>query len=158
MNTFQAMELFADQLRRNVKNGKTYKTKVIVTPSSVGERGLVLKVTLAKTLPEKDYQAKANMRGLKLRLQVAGRIESHTGLKQACEMIENLDSYLLKENLRLEKKTENGDILRIKNTRITQILSEDDSFVDSPDSIEVQDVEDNRIVVIEFPMEDENET
>jgi hypothetical protein len=54
------MQLFADQLKRNVINGKKYKTKVVVTPSSVSEKGVILKVSLLKTVPDKTYQAKQN--------------------------------------------------------------------------------------------------
>ena len=58
MTSFDAMNLFAEQLKRNVINGKKYKTKVVVTPSSVSEKGVILKVSLLKTVPDKTYQAK----------------------------------------------------------------------------------------------------
>jgi hypothetical protein len=49
--------------------------------------------------------------------------------------------------LRLE--TESG--LGIPNSRIIQTISEEDSFIDGPDSIAVQDVQDDRIIIITFP-------
>lgn len=157
MTSFDAMNLFADQLKRNVINGKKYKTKVVVTPSSVSEKGVILKVSLLKTTPDKTYQAKTKQRTVRLRVQVAGRAESQTGLQQAVELIENLDKYLDSENLRLEEPIEAANeqsFAKIPNTRITQTLSPEDSFIDSPDSTSVQDVEDNRTVEITIPMEE----
>lgn len=158
MTSFDAMNLFAEQLKRNVINGKKYKTKVVVTPSSVSEKGVILKVSLLKTVPDKTYQAKSKQRTVRLRVQVVGRAESQTGLQQAVELIENLDKYLESENLRLEEPIEasNGmqGFSKIPNTRITQTLSPEDSFIDSPDSTSVQDVEDNRIIDITIPMEE----
>lgn len=160
MTSFDAMNLFAEQLKRNVANGKNYKTKVVVTPSSISEKGVVLKVSLLKTVPDQTYQAKSKQRTVRLRVQVAGRAESQTGLKQAVELIENLDKYLMLENLRLEEdktvESSNGmqSFVKIPNTRITQTLSPEDSFIDSPDSTSVQDVEDNRIIDITIPMEE----
>ena len=158
MTSFKAMQLFADQLKRNVINGKKYKTKVVVTPSSVSEKGVILKVSLLKTVPDKTYQAKTKQRTVRLRVQVSGRVESQTGLQQAVELIENLDNYLVSENLRLEEPIEaaNGmqSFAKIPNTRITQTLSLEDSFIDSPDSTSVQDVEDNRTIEITIPMEE----
>ena len=160
MTSFDAMQLFADQLKRNVINGKKYKTKVVVTPSSVSEKGVILKVSLLKTVPDKTYHAKTKQRTVRLRVQVAGRAESQTGLQQAVELIENLDKYLMSENLRLEEnntvESSNGmqSFAKIPNTRITQTLSPEDSFIDSPDSTAVQDVEDNRIIDITIPMEE----
>lgn len=158
MTSFDAMNLFAEQLKRNVANGKNYKTKVVVTPSSISEKGVVLKVSLLKTVPDQTYQAKSKQRTVRLRVQVAGRAESQTGLQQAVELIENLDKYLESENLRLEEPIEaaNGmqSFAKIPNTRITQNLSLEDSFIDSPDSTAVQDVEDNRAIEITIPMEE----
>lgn len=160
MTSFDAMNLFAEQLKRNVANGKNYKTKVVVTPSSISEKGVVLKVSLLKTVPDQTYQAKSKQRTVRLRVQVAGRAESQTGLQQAVELIENLDKYLMSENLRLEEdktvESSNGmqSFVKIPNTRIIQTLSSEDSFIDSPDSTSVQDVEDNRIIDITIPMEE----
>lgn len=156
MTSFDAMQLFAEQLKRNVINGKKYKTKVVITPSSVSEKGVILKVSLLKTVPDKTYQAKTKQRTVRLRVQVAGRAESQTGLQQAVELIENLDKYLDSENLRLEEPIEAAmqGFVKIPNTRIIQTLSSEDSFIDSPDSTSVQDVEDNRTVEITIPMEE----
>lgn len=158
MTSFDAMNLFAEQLKRNVTNGTKYKTKVVVTPSSVSEKGVILKVSLLKSVPDKTYQAKTKQRTVRLRVQVSGRVESQTGLQQAVELIENLDKYLDSENLRLEEPIEasNGmqGFSKIPNTRIKQTLSPEDSFIDSPDSTSVQDVEDNRTIDITIPMEE----
>lgn len=158
MTSFDAMNLFADQLKRNVANGTKYKTKVVITPSSISEKGVILKVSLLKSVPDKTYQAKTKQRIVRLRVQVTGRVESQTGLQQAVELIENLDKYLDSENLRLEEPIEasNGmqSVSKIPNTRIKQTLSPEDSFIDSPDSTSVQDVEDNRIIDITIPMEE----
>lgn len=158
MTSYDAMNLFAAQLQRNVIDGKKYKTKVVITPSSIAEKGVILKVSLLKTTPDATYQAKTKQRTVRLRVQVSGRAESQTGLQQAVELIENLDKYLLQDCLRLEGELiegENGmnSFQKIPNTRIVQTLSPEDSFIDSPDSTAVQDVEDNRIITITIPME-----
>lgn len=158
MTSYDAMNLFAAQLQRNVIDGKKYKTKVVITPSSIAEKGAVLKVSLLKTTPDAAYQAKTKQRTVRLRVQVSGRAESQTGLQQAVELIENLDKYLLQDCLRLEGELVEGEngmnsFQKIPNTRIVQTLSPEDSFIDSPDSTAVQDVEDNRIITITIPME-----
>lgn len=158
MTSYDAMNLFAAQLQRNVIDGKKYKTKVVITPSSIAEKGVVLKVSLLKTTPDAAYQAKTKQRTVRLRVQVSGRAESQTGLQQAVELIENLDKYLLQDCLRLEGELVEGEngmnsFQKIPNTRIVQTLSPEDSFIDSPDSTAVQDVEDNRIITITIPME-----
>lgn len=158
MTSYDAMNLFAAQLQRNVIDGKKYKTKVVITPSSIAEKGVVLKVSLLKTTPDATYQAKTKQRTVRLRVQVSGRAESQTGLQQAVELIENLDKYLLQDCLRLEGELVEGEngmnsFQKIPNTRIVQTLSPEDSFIDSPDSTAVQDVEDNRIITITIPME-----
>ena len=43
----------------------------------------------------------------------------------------------------------------IANTRIMQRLSQEDSFVDSPDSTELVNADDDRIVLITIPQEAE---
>ena len=42
-------------------------------------------------------------------------------------------------------------ISKIPNTRIRQVVSPDDSFIDSPDSVAVQDIEDVRFIYITVP-------
>ena len=74
-----------------------------------------------------------------------------TGLQQAITAIEALDRYLSNWNLRLEVPDENGKIKYIANSRIIQAISQEDSFIDSPDSTAVQDVQDDRIVTITIP-------
>lgn len=157
MTSYDVMILFAAQLKRNIASSELCKTKVVVLPASIKEKGAVLKVSLAKTTPEKEYQAKQKTRRVKLRVSVAGSVESHTGLKQAVELIEKLDKYLSSESLRLEETAEGENPVRtvskIPNTRIQQIVSQEDSFVSNPDSTDVQDVQDDRTVIITFPEE-----
>ena len=146
LNSFEALNAFAKQLERNI-SGKSFHTKVIVTPSSVNEKGVVIKVSLLKTFVQPQPPAARSSRTLRVRVTVSGTAESMTGLKQALEAIEAIDNYLLSPNLRLE--TEDSE--RIPNSRIIQQVSEEDSFIDSPDSIAVQDVQDDRIVIITIP-------
>ena len=153
LNSFDALNAFAKQLERNIA-GKEFKTKVIVTPSSVNEAGVVIKVSLLKTFIPVEVPAAKSSRTLRVRVSVCGRAESMTGLKQAVEAIEAIDSYLLSDGLRLEK-TEDWGPVKIPNSRIIQFISEEDSFMDGVDSIKVQDVQDDRIVVITFPRGEE---
>ena len=119
----------------------------MVTPSPVRDRGVVIKVSLLKTYVQNQPPAARAVRTLRARVTVAGTAESMTGLKQALEAIEAIDSYLMSPNLRLE--TEGGE--RVPNSRIVQQISEEDSFIDAPDSTSVQDVQDDRIVIITIP-------
>lgn len=77
-----------------------------------------------------------------------------TGLQQALEAIELLDDYLREPDIRLEEVVENDkamqSVRRIPNTRIIQQVSKEDSFVSDPASDEVQQVDDDRIVLITF--------
>jgi hypothetical protein len=146
LNSFDALNAFAAQLERRV-GGEGFHTKVVVTPSSVNEKGVVIKVSLLKTFIQSEPPAERSSRTLRLRVSVAGAAESMTGLKQATEAIEALDDYLLSSNLRLETEDGSG----VPNSRIIQAISEEDSFVDSPDSTAVQDVQDDRIVLITIP-------
>ena len=146
LNSFEALNAFAKQLERNI-GGKSFHTKVIVTPSSVNEKGVVIKVSLLKTYIHAEPPAARSGRTLRVRVTAAGTAESMTGLKQALEAIEAIDSYLMSPNLRLE--TEGGE--RVPNSRIVQQISEEDSFIDAPDSTSVQDVQDDRIVIITIP-------
>jgi hypothetical protein len=86
-------------------------------------------------------------RMLRVRLQVAGTAESMTGLEQALDAIEALDRYLVAPGLRLEAETGEG----VPDSRIIQEISREDSFFDDPDSTDVQDVKDDRIVTITIP-------
>jgi hypothetical protein len=82
-----------------------------------------------------------------------------TGLKQAVEAIEAVDRYLMTPRLRLEApgvvRNAAGDMIQdiigVPNSRIIQMISQEDSFMDSPDSTAVQDVQDDRIVLITIP-------
>ena len=157
MTSYKAMESFIAQLRR-LSDGTTFKTKVVLTPSSIKESGLVYKVSLLKTWLDESTPAGKKTRYVKLRLAVCGTIESSTGLQQATEAIEKLDDYFTSQNLRLEETVESENsmtaIRKIPNTRLLQALSKEDSFVDVPDSTEVQDVEDVRTVTITVPAGD----
>ena len=157
MTSFNVMNLFVSQLKRNIASSERCKTKIIITPSSVNEKGIVIKVSLLKTAPEQVYQAKRNARSVRLRVSVSGTVESLTGLEQAVELIQKLDSYLSTENLRLEETVEGENsmqtVSKIPNTRIQQIISNEDSFFLNPDSTDVQDVQDDRTVIITVPEE-----
>lgn len=150
LSSFEVLYAFASQLERNITDER-FHTKVIVTPSSIDEKGLVIKVSLLKTFIPAITPASRNERTLRIRVSVAGSAESHTGMEQALAAIEALDRYLVTPGLRLEVTGENGVIRGVPNSRITQAISEEDSFIDSPDSVSVQDVQDDRIVVITIP-------
>jgi hypothetical protein len=146
LTSFEALGLFAKQLERHI-GGDSFHTKVVVTPSSVNEKGVVIKVSLLKTFTSDKPATARFTRTLRLRVSVAGSAQSMTGLQQASEAIEAIDGYLTSGNLRLETAEGEG----IPNTRILQQISEEDSFMDSPDSTSVQDVQDDRIVIITIP-------
>lgn len=157
MKSYDVMTLFAQQLERSIASSDECKTKVVITPSSVNEKGVVIKVSLLKTFPDKEYQAKSKARSVRLRVSVCGTVESQTGLKMATVLIEKLDDFFEQENLRLEEIVEGENSLqsvrKIPNTRITQQISKEDSFFSNPDSTDVQDVQDDRTVIITVPEE-----
>lgn len=154
MTSFRALRLFQEQISR-LTGGSRFKMKVVLTPSSVNEAGAVVKVSLLKSVKDTRTKAAKGTRTLKIRLAVSGRIESLTGLEQALEAIERLDTYFESEDLRLEETVEGENsmqsVRKIPNTRIRQVTSPDDSFIDSPDSIAVQDIEDVRYIYITIP-------
>jgi hypothetical protein len=145
LNSFEALCAFAKQIERHV-SGEGFHTKVVVTPSSLSEKGVAIKVSLLKTFVQDRPQGIRTSRVLRVRVSVAGTAESMTGLRQALEAIEALDRYLLSPGLRLE-----ADGGAVPNSRIIQEISQEDSFIDSPDSTNVQDVQDDRIVTITIP-------
>jgi hypothetical protein len=149
LNSYDALHAFASQLERNI-TCKNSSTKVVVTPSSVKEKGLVIKVSVLKTFLQSEPKLIHASRMLRVRVSVAGTAESHTGLCQALEAIEALDQFFAKNNLRLEVP-ENGHCKRVPNSRIQQTVSQEDSFFDSPDSTEVQEVQDDRFITITIP-------
>jgi hypothetical protein len=146
LNSFEALNAFAKQLQRHV-GGEGFKTKIVVTPSPVNEKGVAIKLSLLKTFAQGEPPAARESRTLRVRVSVAGAAESMTGLKQAAEAIEAVDAYLMSADLRLETEDGSG----IPNSRIIQIISQEDSFIDSPDSASVQYVQDDRIVLITIP-------
>jgi hypothetical protein len=150
LNSFDALNAFAKQLERNISSD-SFHTKVVVTPSSVNEAGVVIKVSLLKTYVQAQPPAARSSRTLRVRVSVAGTATSMTGLKQATMAIEALDEFFLRNSLRLEVQDKDDVIKLIPNSRIIQNISEDDSFIDSPDSTTVQDVQDDRIVIITIP-------
>jgi hypothetical protein len=152
LNSFEALRAFAAQLERHVASER-FHTKVVLTPSSVDEPGMVIKVSLLKSYIQTVPRMIHASRMLRVRLSVAGAAESPTGLEQALAAIEALDRYLVSDNLRLETETEDGTIAGVPNSRIIQTISQEDSFFDNPNSTEVQDVEDNRIITITIPEE-----
>ena len=151
MTSFKALRLFQEQLSR-LTGGSRFKMKVVLTPSSVNEAGAVVKVSLLKSVKDTRTKAAKGTRTLKIRLAVSGRIESLTGLEQALEAIERLDTYFESEDLRLEETVEGENsmqsVRKIPNTRIRQVTSPDDSFIDSPDSVAVQDIDDVRFIYL----------
>lgn len=157
MKSYDVMTLFAQQLERSIASSDECKTKVVITPSSVNEKGVVIKVSLLKTFRDKKYQAKSKTRSVRLRVSVCGTVESQTGLKMATVLIEKLDDFFEQDSLRLEEIVEGENsmqILRkIPNTRIAQRISEEDSFLYNPDSTSVQDIQDDRMVTITFQEE-----
>ena len=150
LNSYEVLNAFAGQLQRNV-TGEGFKTKVIVTPSSIKEAGVVINVSLLKTFIPVDVPAGKASRTLRLRVSVAGRAESMTGLHQALCAIEALDEFFLRDSIRLEAPHPDGTVRGVPNSRIIQYVSEEDSFTDDPDSTSVQYVQDDRIVIITFP-------
>ena len=42
-------------------------------------------------------------------------------------------------------------VRKVANTRIRQVTSPDDSFIDNPDSVSVQDIEDVRYIYLTIP-------
>ena len=157
MKSYDVMTLFAQQLERSIASSDECKTKVVITPSSVNEKGVVIKVSLLKTFRDKEYQAKSKARSVRLRVSVCGTVESQTGLKMATVLIEKLDDFFEQENLRLEEIVEGANsmqaVRKIPNTRITHQISKEDSFFSNPDSTDVQDVQDDRTVIITVPEE-----
>lgn len=155
MESFNAVVMVADQILRNVANGKKYKTKVVVTPTAVSEGGVIVKVSPLSSTLDTRSPATARTRTVRVRVSVSGRVESHTGLAQAMELIEKLDRYFNSpEGKRLERSKKDGKNLvfeAVANTRIVQSLSAEDSFIDSPDSTAVQDIQDDRILTITIP-------
>lgn len=155
MESFDAVVMVADQILRHVANGKKYKTKVVVTPSAVSEGGVIVKVSALSSTLDTRSQASSKTRTVRVRVSVCGRVESHTGLAQAMELIEKLDRYFNSpEGKRLERSKKDGKNLvfePVPNTRIIQSLSAEDSFIDSPDSTAVQDIQDDRILTITIP-------
>lgn len=155
MESFDAVVMVADQILRNVANGKKYKTKVVVTPTAVSEGGVIVKVSALNSTLDTRSQASSKTRTVRVRVSVSGRVESHTGLAQAMELIEKLDRYFNSpEGKRLERSKKDGKNLvfePVPNTRIIQSLSAEDSFIDSPDSTAVQDIQDDRILTITIP-------
>ncbi len=157
MKSYDVMTLFAQQLERSIASSDECKTKVVITPSSVNEKGVVIKVSLLKTFPDKEYQAKSKARSVRLRVSVCGTVESQTGLKMATVLIEKLDDFFDQDSLRMEEIVEGENsmqiIRKIPNTRIAQRISEEDSFLYNPDSTSVQDIQDDRMVTITFQEE-----
>ena len=146
MNSFDALNAFAAQLERNVTGGG-FHTKVVVTPSAVNEKGLVIKVSVLKTCIQTEPRGIHASRTLRVRVSVEGTAESMTGLQQALSAIEAVDRFLVSPNLRLERADGTG----VPNSRIIQTIVQEDSFFDSPDSTSVQNVQDDRFVVITIP-------
>lgn len=146
MRSYQCLKLFSKQLERHIESER-FATKIVILPSSVDEKGLTVQLAAQKVRRQSVPQGARGSRFVRVRVSVKGTAESLTGLELALDCIEALDDYLGEPGLHLED--ENGK--PIANTRIVQRVSEEDSFLDSPDSTEVQDVEDVRMVEITVP-------
>jgi hypothetical protein len=148
MTSFEALRLFAAQLERHIASGR-FATKIVLTPTPISERGLVVKISALKSCAQSAPRGVRASRFLRLRVSVQGGAESLTGLEQALDAIEALDDYLGGvQSLRLERADGSG----IAGSRIIQTISQEDSFFDGPDSVEVQSVQDDRIVTITIPL------
>ena len=152
MKSHRAFRLFCSQLERHITSG-SFATKVVPLPSSVSEKGVHIRVAVLKpTRAAKPSQMGSPPKMVRLRVSVAGSAESMTGLEQAMDAVEALDTYLMHcDTLRLED--EEGKA--IADTRLMQKVSPEDSFLDSPDSTAVQDVQDDRTITIYFPGEED---
>jgi hypothetical protein len=146
MTSFEALRLFAAQIERRIASDK-FRVKVVLTPSSIDEKGLVIKISALKSYLQSEPRGVRSSRFLRTRVSVAGAAESLAGLEQALDAVEALDGYLGQNGLRLENMDGEG----VANTRIIQTISQEDSFLDSPDENAAQDVQDDRIVTITFP-------
>jgi hypothetical protein len=145
MKTYEVLNLFAAQLEKAVNE------KIVITPSSINEKGVVIKVSLLKTFLATPPQGACGTRTSRIRVSVCGTAESLEGLSLAVDAVEKLDKYLLSQAEGKRLLSADGKI--IPNTRIVTVVSEEDSFIDSPDSVAVQDVQDDRICLISFPCE-----
>lgn len=133
--SMKVLYLFKAQLERAIN------TKVVIAPTPIEEKGLIIKLSLFKAVKSSNLKNSGDV--IKLRLAVEGFAESHTGLDQALSVIEKIE-HIFKTPIHLELKKDE----LIPNTRITQIRSEDDSLLDNPDSTAVQEVLDERIILI----------
>ena len=149
LTSYDALLAFASQIERNIKC-ETNSTKVVVTPSSIKEKGVVIKISLLKTILQSEPKLIHASRMLRVRVSVTGTAESMTGLQQAVEAIEALDVFFAQSNLRLEV-SKSGTYKGVPNSRMIQAVSQEDSILDSPDSTEVQEVQDDRIITITIP-------
>lgn len=149
MKSYEALNFFAAQLKRHIASA-LFATHLVVTPSSFTQKGLFIQVAALKTYTEGKVPSYKSTRTLRVRVSVRGTAESSTGLEMALDAIEQLDSYLTKEPIHLE----NANGVAIPNTRIVTQINAEDSFIDSPDSTTVQDVEDSRTCLITIPTED----
>jgi hypothetical protein len=148
LTSFEALGAFAKQLEAHIASGK-FHTKVVTTPSSVDEKGVIIKVSILKSALQTAAPVAKCGRNIRVRVSVCGAAESMTGLEQALDAIEAVDGYLATGSLHLEVAG-----VPVPNSRIVQHISEEDSFIDSPDSTSVQDVQDDRTVTITIPQGD----
>lgn len=151
MRAYEVTGLFASQLQRRIADADSkFKTKVVVTPSSVDERGVVIKIALLKIMTSDQTEAAKDTNMVRIMVQVSGCAESQTGLEQSCRAIEALNGYF-KDAKHLRLEDAGGTAL--PGTRFVQKITPDDSFIDNPDRTTVQDVQDERIITIYYPEE-----
>lgn len=152
MTSYEAFNAFFEQVKTLCTKRNTLK--VVKSPTSIKEKGVIVKIAMLKSYPQGSPKQN-DSKVIRVRLSVEGTLESETGLKQAMDTIDILDDYLicatpgdLSATLNLEDKGK-----PIPNTRIITQISVEDSFIDSPDAITVQDLQDERYITITYPKE-----
>lgn len=115
LTSYDVFELFSSQLENATGE------KVVLTPSSINEKGIVLKTSLLKTFQPALPRGTLATRTARIRVSVCGRAESLTGLRLAAETIEKLDRYLNSER---GKRLEDRDGVPVPNSRITTLIQE----------------------------------
>lgn len=136
---FDAMNLFAAQLERHITE------KVVLLPTALDEAGVTVRVSMRKTYLSNERNAPRKTRVVKMRLAVEGSVEAQEGLKLALNAMEEIDAYL--DNIQ-SIRLEDAEGIPIPDTRFTETISEDDSFLPSPDSTNVQDALDERLITL----------
>ena len=139
MTAFEILKLTEAQIKRHCPAIKT-----VIAPSSIHEKGVVARLSVKK-IKGANLRPFAN-KTVELRLAVTGTAESQKGLELAISAIEALDAYFKQNTLHLE----DAEGRPIPNTRIRQSKSEDDALLDNPYETGVQEVYDERILIVQI--------